>query len=210
MNVPMARGVADALTPSLFVVRQTPFHAFPPCATTVGMNRPGAVGPHQGDSIWSIMKEEILGWRDQGVSERHRTYGFDCPAVDLDFVVVEYDTGLPKGLVDLKFSCHALNTDHPSHRAVAWLASGRGLPYFVAEYHVDSWTYKLWPINPEADEFLDQHGVHSEQRISEFQYVTLLYALRGKPLPPDVGARLSRWPRIKPPSAEPSCLGMEA
>ena len=157
-----------------------------------------------------MASEEILGWRDQGVSERHRMYGFDCPAVDLDFVVVEYDTGMPNGLVDLKFSCHALNTDHPSHRAVAWLASGRGLPYFVAEYHVDSWTYKLWPINPEADEFLDQHGVHPEQRVSEFQYVTLLYALRGKPLPPDVDARLNRWPRIKPPSTEPSCTMTEA
>ena len=38
---------------------------------------------------------EWSGWRDQELSRRHQRWGFACPAVDLDFVLVEFGLAAP-------------------------------------------------------------------------------------------------------------------
>jgi hypothetical protein len=45
---------------------------------------------------------ERTGWRDESVSRRHRKWGFDCPATDLDFMLLEYNHGAPVAVVDYK------------------------------------------------------------------------------------------------------------
>lgn len=59
--------------------------------------------------------EERTGWRDQELSNRHRTWGHDCPAEDVDFLLdtqptmfndsfrlVEYYHARPKALIEYK------------------------------------------------------------------------------------------------------------
>ena len=58
---------------------------------------------------------ERSGWRDADMSRRHRRYGFDCPGVDLDFVVVEYHLALPVAIMDYKpLSATSTPTAHPN------------------------------------------------------------------------------------------------
>jgi hypothetical protein len=45
------------------------------------------------------VKKERSGWRDLELSGRHRRWGWDCPAVDLDFLFLEYDKGKAVALV---------------------------------------------------------------------------------------------------------------
>ncbi len=35
------------------------------------------------------VRQERTGWRDEKISQRHREWGYNCPAVDLDFEVVD-------------------------------------------------------------------------------------------------------------------------
>jgi hypothetical protein len=41
---------------------------------------------------------ERNGWRDLEMSLRHKLWGFHCPAVDIDFLMVEYNRGQARGL----------------------------------------------------------------------------------------------------------------
>ena len=49
-----------------------------------------------------MSSKERTGWRDQALSERHRAWGWDCPALDMDFVMIEYDNGKATALVEYK------------------------------------------------------------------------------------------------------------
>lgn len=51
---------------------------------------------------------ERTGWRDENLSRRHREWGFHCPAVDLGFLLIEYDTG------------EAHSSSHPGERAIGF------------------------------------------------------------------------------------------
>lgn len=41
--------------------------------------------------MMKAVAEERNGWRDERISKRHRQWGRDCPAVDIDFLMLEYD-----------------------------------------------------------------------------------------------------------------------
>ena len=34
------------------------------------------------------VRPERTGWRDEKLSQRHRMWGWDCPAVDIDFLLL--------------------------------------------------------------------------------------------------------------------------
>ena len=77
-----------------------------------------------------LVAQERSGWRDEGISLRHRKWGWDCPAVDIDFLLIEYDHGKAIALVEYKNE-HAprqRGATSASHRAIADLASKAGLP----------------------------------------------------------------------------------
>ena len=69
------------------------------------------------------VREERTGWRDARISARHRLWGFNCPSVDLDFLLVEYHLGKPVGLVEYKhYQAQEPNVIHPTYRALIDLA----------------------------------------------------------------------------------------
>lgn len=146
------------------------------------------------------VKLEGTGWRDAWISEWHRGIGFDAPAVDIDSIEtegashdgawIEYDHRKPVALIEYKTPA-AINRRgvEAARRAVApiaTLATMAGLPAYLVGYHSGRRTFRVWPLNEIAVARYDRGG----ELISERDYATLLYTLRGREIPQEVAERL--------------------
>jgi len=132
------------------------------------------------------VKKERTGWRDMGLSERHRHWGWDCPAVDLDFLFLEYDKGKAVALVEYKHERAApQRASHPTYQAMIDLGNRAGVPVFCARYADDFSWWRVTPLNAEAKKWLPERA-----EMSEREYVTFLYHIRGYELPQKVFADL--------------------
>ena len=127
------------------------------------------------------VREERTGWRDQRISARHRSWGYDCPALDVDFLMLEYDAGKAVALVEYKHEdAPEIRRSHPSMRAIIDLADRAALPAFVVRYADDfAWWYVI-PLNDHARAFRADEGF-----LTEAAWVELLYRCRGRTLPDD-------------------------
>jgi hypothetical protein len=131
------------------------------------------------------VRRERTGWRDERISRRHREWGFDCPALDIDFLLLEYDRGRAAAIVEYKHEgSPALRLAHPSVRAVADLADRAGVPAFIVRYADDfSWWYPT-PLNEQARRLCPQPA-----RLNEEGWMRLLYRCRGRELPAHLSGR---------------------
>lgn len=125
--------------------------------------------------IQQEVRTERTAWRDEGLSRRHRTWGWDCPAVDLDFLLIEYTHNQPVALIEYKNE-HAVTIDFQSsgYQTLKNLANKANLPAFSVRYADD---YSWWEVVA-----LNAQGVtwvQGKQLLTEPQYVELLYRLRG-------------------------------
>ena len=127
----------------------------------------------------SYVKEERTGWRDEKLSARHRLWGWDCPAIDIDFLMVEYNHGKPSALVEYKNE-HAepQYRTHPSYQTLIALGDGSGVPVIAARYADDFSWWKITPLNKAAYDIIPE-----QKKVSEEEWVALLYNLRGLPMP---------------------------
>lgn len=126
--------------------------------------------------------KERNGWRDESLSRRHRIWGWDCPALDLDFVLVEYDKGRAKALIEYKYENAAPQfASHPSYKALINLGNRAGVSVFAVRYNNDFSRFKVVPLNRYARFFVPERA-----EMSEIEYVTLLYKLRGRNIPQDI------------------------
>lgn len=142
---------------------------------------------------------ERTGWRDQAISERHRAWGFNCPAVDLDFVMAEYNHGLPVALVEYKDRHARLpRLSDPTYRALSALAdgySGGALPFLVAFYDSSEWWFRVLPVNEPAH----RHYRHvANEPITEQRFVRSLYLLRKAALTAEDERVIAALSRILP------------
>jgi hypothetical protein len=133
-------------------------------------------------------RERDTGWRDLALSERHRQWGDALPAVDLDYVLVEYDAGGPVCLIEYKLGRpRRFDLDcEPSLKALARLGDRACLPVFLTWYAPACWRFWPIPLNNLARKALPNDGP-----MTELEYVTWLYRLRGRSLPAAVAHRLS-------------------
>lgn len=101
------------------------------------------------------MKDERTGWRDSKLSERHRTWGVNCPAVDIDLLMLEYNKGKASAIVEYKNE-HAQEQrqDHPSYRALKDLADRANLPAFAVRYADDFSWWRVVALNARACDFM--------------------------------------------------------
>ena len=76
---------------------------------------------------------ERTGWRDEKISLRHRMWGFDCPAVDVDFVMVEFDRARVVAIVEYKNPklAQAKEEQHKKEVGELWEARSAGKCVFV-------------------------------------------------------------------------------
>lgn len=139
------------------------------------------------------VRQDRTGWRDQEISLRHRIWGFNCPAVDLDFLMVEYNVGLPVGLIEYKhYKARMPRFDHATYRALSDLASNykeTGLPFLVAFYWPEVWAFRVHPVNDVAK----RHFREGEE-FSEYDFVRRLYRLRRLTLSRELENALYKFP----------------
>jgi len=126
------------------------------------------------------VKQERTGWRDLELSRRHRRWGWDLPAVDLDFLFLEYDRGKAVAIVEYKHE-HAApqNATHPTYQAMIDLGTRAGIPVFACRYKSDFTCWNIVPLNNEAKQWMPDGRIHMTER----QWVTFLYKIRGYDLP---------------------------
>ena len=149
----------------------------------------------------SAVREERSGWRDESISKRHREWGFNCPGVDLDFLMVEYNHGLPIAVVEYKhWKARSVNMKHPTYQALRRLCDNYrsddvdGLAFLIARYWPESWSFRIRPANSIATRWFCENEPMTEQ-----QFVMRLYKMR------DLACRESTKRHLKdkmPPDAE--------
>lgn len=121
------------------------------------------------------VREERTGWRDLSLSRRHRKWGWDCPAVDLDFLFLEYDRGRAIALVEYKHEKAPVQyPTHPTYQAMIDLGNRAEIPVIGVRYAGDFSWWKATPINRFAKTFLPEPKMMTER-----EWVTFLYNIRG-------------------------------
>lgn len=124
---------------------------------------------------------ERTGWRDEALSRRHREYGFDCPAVDIDFLLIEFNKAEPVALIEYKHeNAPPQYPSHPSFQALIKLGSRACIPVFAARYKSDFSSWTVVPLNKVAK------NKYQRKEMSEYEYISFLYMLRDKKIPKDV------------------------
>lgn len=138
------------------------------------------------------VRQERTGWRDEDISARHRLWGWDCPAIDIDFLMVEYDYGSPKALIEYKYwneTARHPNLNSPSYAAIRELADNSKIPFLIVFYFKNPWIFHVVPGN----QFASLAGFPDQNRHwTEREFVESLYRLRGRLLPQDIDAKLCR------------------
>ncbi len=125
-------------------------------------------------------------WRDAGISLRHRLWGIACRATDIDFVLVEYFFDGKHNRIEISALIEYKNEYAPPQRlrkqqyqVLGALGNQANIPAFAVRYSSDFSRFKVVPVNSQAKERL-----LSRTDMTELEYVTFLYGLRGLPLVP--------------------------
>lgn len=129
-----------------------------------------------------IVTNEKLGYRDLDLNDRHRLWGWNCPAVDIDLLFIEYNAGIPVALVEYKHeNCKAIQSSHPSYKAMIYLADCAKIPMIACQYSADFSTWRPIPLNDHARQYLPE-----KKPLTERQWVELLYTIRGFKAPDSI------------------------
>ena len=144
---------------------------------------------------------ERTGWRDQEISRRHRDWGMNCPAVDLDFVLLEFNHGVPVAVVDYKHCAKANPLEGLNEWAIKAMSElynrhGENLPFFVARYWPGSWAFKVLPMNDPARELLPDEWIS----MTEQRWVTGLHHIRKQTLSVGDERQIARLKQEMPPA----------
>jgi len=128
------------------------------------------------------VKPERTGWRDSALSYRHRQWGIALPAVDLDLLLIEMNRAKACAIVEYKGELAAEQLpSQPSYLALSDLGNKADLPVFAVRYAHDFSWFRVVPLNGNAKKILPNRRMMSER-----QYVTLLYNLRGIQPPSEI------------------------
>lgn len=130
---------------------------------------------------------ERTNWRDEGLSQRHRKWGWDCPMLDIDFLALEYDKGKASAIVEYKNE-HAepQYASHPSYQAIIDLGNRAELPVIACRYSDDYMKYKAVALNEYAKKYLP-----NREEFDELGWVNLLYRIRGREITKEVLSGMS-------------------
>ena len=125
---------------------------------------------------------ERSAWRDLDFSEHHRKWGWDCPAVDIDFLMIEYDRAKPIALVEYKHErAKPADPKSTTYRAIKTLSDLAGIPFFGVRYTSDFKKFTVARLNKKAEALLT-----ARQVMTELEYVQFLYRLRWRKVPTDI------------------------
>lgn len=128
------------------------------------------------------VQPERTYWRDGHLSQRHRMWGLAVPAVDVDFLLIEYDRGRPSAIIEYKGEhAPAQFPSHPSYLALSNLGDRADLPVFAVRYAQNFSWWKITPLNKVAKLLVPERV-----EMSEREFVTWLYNIRGLKPPAEI------------------------
>ena len=135
------------------------------------------------------------GWRDPSSTQWHKDHGFEAPAAGMTLPMIEYDHGVPVGLV----SYHRRDVDLPvspdvgdAHRAFGRLCGRDGLlPFLTAVYDPNGWAFKVLGHNESGAALTAPYG-SGWVEVTETEFAQMLYRMRGRRLP-DLVPHGVRW-----------------
>jgi len=125
------------------------------------------------------VRDERTGWRDLTLSRRHRAWGVDCPANDID-LLVEVARGIPVAIIEYKRANANLEDSYQSIRSTEILADRAKVAFFVVRYERrrEKWFFRIERANAIGSAFLHSESSRVPLSLPEIEYVRLLYRLR--------------------------------
>ncbi len=129
--------------------------------------------------------------RDEIISAKHRRWGHIFPAVDIDFLLVEYDRAQAQALIEYRHANGVVVND-ASIKAITDLANRAGVPFFIVRYYYATDDGTLWKeatIDTPAWFRITSCNQHAEQLwtthdadtwMTEDEYVVWLHKIRGR------------------------------
>jgi hypothetical protein len=143
------------------------------------------------------------------LSDRHREWGQDCPAVDLDFMMCEYNHGISVALVEYKhFGADVFGKSNTTnYRAISelYLKDGRQVPLFIARYWPDIWAFRTKAENESATAWASSLGFGWDgnwRDMTEQQFVRMLYRLRKDALNRGDERTIAKLNDVRPPAED--------
>jgi hypothetical protein len=125
-------------------------------------------------------------------------WGSDVPAMDLDFILAEYDRCVPIALIDYKHERATINLQSANSRTLTALGDKASIPAYIVQYghsHQSGWSdlwqevpkdsvpwFQIIPLNSYAHT-ADLPSNANDTRLSELVFVSWLYELRGRKIP---------------------------
>ena len=131
---------------------------------------------------------ERNGWRDEAISRRHRLWGISCSAVDLDFLLLEFNYQEPVALVEYKhIKARVAGIDSGRYMALRKLCDGfhkqgasgfvhAPIPCLIAIYDPETWVFRVLPLNQPAKRHYGH--VSPDEWLTEYRFVKGLLKLR--------------------------------
>ena len=134
---------------------------------------------------------ERHGKRDNIISEKHRRWGYNVPAVDIDFLLIEYDRAKAQAVIEYRHANGHIRQD-TSIKAITDLANRAGLPFFIVQYRYATDDGTLWKeatidtpaffrittCNQRAEELWFTQDV--DTWLTEDEYIVWLHKIRGR------------------------------
>ena len=115
------------------------------------------------------------GWRDAALRERHRLWGVNVPAADID-LFIEYDKAYPRACIEYKREeAGVQHSTMPNNLALIRLCKPAEVPVIAVRYAADFSGFTATPLN----DFAKAH-VPECITLSEEEYVKVLYTLRDR------------------------------
>lgn len=144
-------------------------------------------------------KAEQSNERDLQLSKFHREFGYYCPAVDIDFLLVEWIDGKPVALIEYKRFHTNYNPNDFVYKAIRSLADASSIPFYIVEYTNTLRNFKVFSRNDIGKEKIKELSL-SNTRIKNdgdwitwYEYLTFLYKLKGYYVPQDIVDNLKKY-----------------
>ena len=136
---------------------------------------------------------ERHGKRDEILSAKHRRWGYNVPATDIDFILCEYDRQIPVALIEHRHVNGSVRFDS-NMNCLHHLANMAGLPFFIVQYRYEDDDGTIWcdqhrTIDTPAYFRIITGNDRAEQLwftqdvdtfMTEPEYVTWLHKIRGR------------------------------
>jgi hypothetical protein len=124
------------------------------------------------------VRKESTGWRDLSLSRRHREWGIDCPAADID-CLVEIARGVPIAIIEYKKANAPIAESFQSIRSIEILADRAKVGFFLVRYsNAKDWFFRIERANAIGTDMLRSAGFKIPAAFREIDFVKFLYRIR--------------------------------